>query len=155
MRIAVLLAALALAACGSSSPEEPDPTPVRTAAPAATATKTPAAAAMSADEKAIRAALDGYVAAVRKGDTKQVCARYVARDLVKRIQALGSDCLGFMEDNVKQGGPEFRLDVSSVTVTGNRALVRARAYQSDGPRSGDTPMVRESGAWRLTVPSQP
>jgi ketosteroid isomerase-like protein len=148
MRIAVLLAVLALAGCGSSSPEEPDATPAKTAAPQS-------AAPASADEKAIRHTLDGYVAAVRAGDTKKVCARYMARQLLERIQALGGDCASFIADRVQEGGPSFRLDVSSVTVTGDRALVRARAFESDGPRSGDTPMVREDGTWRLTIPEQP
>jgi ketosteroid isomerase-like protein len=153
MRIAVLLALLALAGCGSSAQEKPAAPRQTAAAPAATATTTQAAA--SQDEQAIRDTLDGYVAAVRAGDAKKVCARYMARELVKRIEALGSDCESFTADRVKEGGPQFRLEVSSVQVTGDRALVRARSYESDGARPGDTPMVREGGRWLMTIPSQP
>jgi hypothetical protein len=152
MRIAVLLTlpALLLAACGSSSQDEP---PARQTA---TATATQAAATGgSADEQAIRAALAGYAAAVRAGDTQKVCARYMARELIKRIEALGGDCKSFTADRVKDGGPQYRLEVSSVEVTGDRAMVRARSYESDGARPGDTPMVREGGRWLMTIPPQP
>jgi hypothetical protein len=162
MRIAVLLAlpVLALAGCGSSSDDAPAAPEKTAAAPAATATRTASAsasasAAMSADEKAIRKTLDGFVAAVRAGDTRKVCARYTARELIRRIEALGSDCQSFSADRVQEGGPQFRLEVSSVRVTGNRALVRARSYESDGARPGNTPLVREGGRWLLTVPPQP
>ena len=36
-------------------------------------------------------------------------------------------------------------DVALAVITGDRAMTRGKAVESDGPRSGDQPLVRENG----------
>lgn len=133
MRIASLLTlVLCLSACGAATAERP---------------------AMSSDERAIRDTLQRYVDATRANDPRGVCA-VMAREVVDKIEAFGSTCESFVADRVREGGPKFALTTTSVVVRGDRAMTRGRAVESDGPRKGDQPLVRENGRWLLTTKTQ-
>jgi hypothetical protein len=120
---------VAVAGCGGAAAEQP---------------------AMSPDERAIRDTLAQYVAAVRANDAAAVC-RLTASELRDEIEAFGTTCESVLARQVREGGPRYRLTTTSVTVRGNRAMTRGRAVESDGPRSGDQPLVREGGRWLLTT----
>jgi ketosteroid isomerase-like protein len=106
--------------------------------------------AMSADERAIRQTLERYVVAVRANDPGAVC-RLTAREVLDTIEAIGTDCESVIADQVAEGGPRYELTTESVQVTGDHAMTRGRAVESDGPRDGDQPLVREGGRWLLTT----
>jgi ketosteroid isomerase-like protein len=125
----VAVVCVALAGCGGAAAEQP---------------------AMSPDERAIRDTLAQYVAAVRADDAAAVC-RLTAREVLDQIAAFGTTCESFVARQVAEGGPRYELVTTSVTVRGDRAMTRGRAVDSDGPRSGDQPLVREGGRWRLTT----
>jgi ketosteroid isomerase-like protein len=140
MRIVItaVLAAAALAACGGGEREPPAQAPKATAA--------------DPDEQAVRATLERYAAAVRAGDAELICKQLMSRAVLAKIDALGGDCArDFIADRVREGGPNFRLTVRSVSIQGNRAMTRGEAVESDGPRSSPQPLVREQGGWRLTT----
>ncbi|HET6551025.1 MAG TPA: nuclear transport factor 2 family protein [Solirubrobacter sp.] len=120
---------VAVAGCGGAAAEQP---------------------AMSADERAIRETLAQYVAAVRANDPAAVC-RLTAGEVIEQIEAFGTSCESVLGRQVRAGGPRYRLTTTSVSVRGNRAMTRGRAVESDGPRSGDQPLVREGGRWLLTT----
>jgi ketosteroid isomerase-like protein len=105
---------------------------------------------MSADERAIRQTLERYVAAVRANDATAVC-RLTAREVLDTIDAIGTDCEAVIGEQVAEGGPRYQLITESVQVTGDYAMTRGRAVESDGPRDGDQPLVREGGRWLLTT----
>jgi ketosteroid isomerase-like protein len=130
---AVVLLSFALAGCGDAAPAPPAATPAR-----------------SADERAIRQTLERYVAAVRANDPRAVC-RLTAREVLATIDAIGTDCETMIADQVAEGGPRFALTTESIQVSGDYAMTRGRAVESDGPRSGDQPLVRERGRWLLTT----
>jgi len=132
-RTAPLLLTLALVACGGDGAEPPAATPP-----------------MSADEQAIRHTLERYVAAVRANDATAVC-RLTAREVLDTIEAIGTDCESVIGEQVAEGGPRYQLTTESVQVTGDYAMTRGRAAESDGPRDGDQPLVREGGRWLLTT----
>jgi hypothetical protein len=132
--LAAILLALALSACGAEAEQ-----------PAA-----PEKPAMSADERAIRDTLKRYVAATRANDPKGVCA-VTAREVIDQIEALGSTCESFVAEPTRKGGPNYSITTTSVVITGDRAMTRGKAVESDGPRSGDQPLVRENGRWLLTT----
>jgi hypothetical protein len=52
---------------------------------------------------------------------------------------------------VAKGGPHYKLTIRSVTVTGDRALVRGKAVEGGKLRDGGSPMVRENGRWLMTL----
>lgn len=133
MRKLVLVALLLVAAgCGGADAE------------------TQAAPPMSADERAIRAVLERYEQATRANDPRGVCA-VTAREVIDEIEAFGTTCEEFVAEPTKEGGPKYTLTTTSVEVRGNRAFARGKAVESDGPRSGDQPLVREKGRWLLTT----
>jgi hypothetical protein len=131
---AAILSVLALSACGAEA-EKPAAAPKP---------------AMSADERAIRDTLARYVAATRANDPKGVCA-VTAREVIDQIEALGSTCERFVAEPTRKGGPHYSITTTSVVITGDRAMTRGKAVESDGPRSGDQPLVRENGRWLLTT----
>jgi hypothetical protein len=133
MRVVFLIPLLCvLAACGTDT---------------ATAPSKPA---MSADERAIRDTLKRYEAANRANDPKGVCAT-TAQEVIDQIEAFGLTCEAFVADAVRESGPDFKLTTTSVEITGDYAMTRGRAVERDGPRSGDQPLVRENGRWRITT----
>jgi ketosteroid isomerase-like protein len=139
MRLAVpLLLALVLAACGGGPGDEQ---PVQGGA---------AQPSMSADERAIRATLERYEQAVRANDPAAVCA-LTAREVLDTIEEVGAECESMIAAQVKEGGPQFELRTNSVQVDGDYAMTRGQAVESDGPRSGDQPLVREGDRWLLTT----
>ena len=105
---------------------------------------------MSADERAIRATLTEYVKAVRANDPAAVC-RLTAREVLTEIARYGTTCESVIGAEIAKRGPKFSLDTRSVAVRGDYAMTRGRAVDAGGPRSGDQPLVRESGRWLLTT----
>lgn len=133
MRVLVLLALVfVVAGCGGGD------------------TETEATAPASADERAIRAVLDRYERATRANDPRGVCA-VTAREVIDEIEAFGTTCESFVAGATREGGPDYELTTTSVVVRGDRAMTRGQAVESDGPRSGDQPLVRENGRWLLTT----
>jgi ketosteroid isomerase-like protein len=108
------------------------------------------AAPMSADEREIRATLAAYVDAVRANDPATVC-RLTAREVLDEIAAFGTTCESVIAGEIAKRGPEFALDTRAVAVQGDYAMTRGQAVDSDGPRDGDQPLVRERGRWLLTT----
>ena len=58
---------------------------------------------------------------------------------------------GFVADGRAEAGPEYTLTTTSVVIKGDRAMTRGKAVESDGPRNGDQPLVRENGRWLITT----
>ena len=134
--VAVISLLFVASACGAEAE--------RVAAPPA------APPAMSADERAIRETLKRYAEATRANDPKGVCA-VTAREVIDQIEAFGTTCESFVADGTRDGGKQYTLTTTSVVVTGDRAMTRGQAVESDGPRNGDQPLVRENGRWLLTT----
>ena len=105
---------------------------------------------MSTDERAIRATLSAYVDAVRANDPAAVC-RLTAREVLSEIAAFGTTCESVIGSEIAKRGPKFSLETRAVAVQGDYAMTRGRAVDSDGPRNGDQPLVREHGRWLLTT----
>jgi hypothetical protein len=133
-RVVVIGLVFALSACGADAEQA----------------AAPPKPALSADEQAIRATLERYVQATRANDPHGVCA-VTAREVIDRIEALGTTCESFVTKGTREGGPSYTLTTTSVEVDGDRAMTRGKAVESDGPRSGDQPLVRENGRWLLTT----
>ena len=71
--------------------------------------------------------------------------------MIDEIEAFGTTCEDFVADQTKEGGPDYTLTTTSVQIRGDRAFARGKAVESDGPRDGDQPLVRENGRWLLTT----
>jgi ketosteroid isomerase-like protein len=144
-RARLLIAAAACAAVAACGGEDEEPA----RAPAATAT--PAAAASTPVERAIAATLERYAQAVRAGDAHTICAELLAPAVLERVKAAGGDCeRDLMADRIAEGGPDYRLEVRSISVRGDRATAQTRSLEADGPRSVTQPLVRDGGGWRLS-----
>ena len=94
--------------------------------------------------------LKRYEQATRANDPRGVCA-VTAREVIDEIEAFGTTCESVVADQTKEGGPKYTLTTTSVEVRGDRAMTRGRAVESDGPRDGSQPLVRERGRWLLTT----
>jgi len=154
--LASVLLATWLAGCGESEPparsaSTPVPTASATAAPSATATGTPAPAA-DAESEAVAAAIERYAAAVRAGDERTICTQLLSRKVLERVKTAGGDCeRDLIASAVADGGPEYRIEVESIDVSGDEATARTRAIERDGPRTQAQPLVREGGRWKLSI----
>jgi hypothetical protein len=67
------------------------------------------------------------------------------------LNDLGGACEEAISAEIAKRGPKFTLETRAVTVQGDYAMTRGRAVDSDGPRNGDQPLVREHGRWLLTT----
>ena len=94
--------------------------------------------------------LKRYEAANRANDPTGVC-KTTAREVLDQIEAFGLTCEHFVADAVREAGPNYKLTTTAVEVHGDRAMTRGKAVESDGPRSGDQPLVRENGRWLITT----
>ena len=52
----------------------------------------------------------------------------------------------FVAEPTRKGGPHYSITTTSVVITGDRAITRGKAVESDGPRSGDQPLVARTAA---------
>ena len=89
--------------------------------------------------------------AAQQGDAEELCGRILARELVARLAAGGSQCIDEMEKAVGDVN-DFELDVTGVTISGTTA--RAEVTHGDGERASAFELAREGGredgAWRVT-----
>jgi ketosteroid isomerase-like protein len=144
-RLAVLVGACVLLAAGCGDDAE------RTATPPAATAASPAAGA-GRDERAIRATLQRYAAAVRAGDAELICAKLLAPEMIATVKEAGGDCArDLMAARIAEAGPDYALDVRSVRITGDRALAATRAVETDGTRVVRQPLVRVGRDWRLST----
>jgi hypothetical protein len=146
-RLAILAGACALlaAGCGDDAERAAVAPAATTAAPGASATTTPA-------ERAVRATLARYAAAMRAGDAELICTKLLAPDVIATVKEAGGDCArDLMADRIAAAGPHYALDVRSVRITGDRATAATRAVETGGTRLIDQPLVRVGGGWRLTT----
>jgi hypothetical protein len=139
-RVRLLLGAAAacavLAGCGDDA-EQPAQPPA-------------AAQAGTADERAVEETLSRYAAALRAGDGRTICAELLAPEVLATVRAAGGDCeRDLIADRIAEGGPDYRLEVRSIEVRGDRATAQTRSLEADGPRAVTQPLVRVRGEWRL------
>jgi hypothetical protein len=136
---AVVAACVVLAGCGG---DEERPAPAQTPAP------TPQG---SPDERAVAETLERYAAAVRAGDARTICAELLAPAVLRKVEAAGGDCeRDLMADRIAEGGPDYRLEVRSIAIDGDRATAETESLEADGPRPVTQPLVRAAGEWRLS-----
>ena len=105
---------------------------------------------MSADERAIRRRSKRYEAATRANDPKGVCAM-TAREVIDQIEAFGLDVRELRRRRHPRGRAALHAHDDLGRDHGDHAMTRGKAVESDGPRSGDQPLVRENGRWLLTT----
>jgi hypothetical protein len=139
-RVRMLLSAAAacavLAGCGDDG-EQP--------------AQAPAAPAGTPDERAVAETLSRYAAAVRAGDGRTICAELLAPEVLATVRSAGGDCeRDLIADRIEEGGPDYRLEVRSIDVEGDRATAQTRSLEADGPRAVTQPLVRVGGEWRLS-----
>ena len=138
-RVRLLLTAsaacVALAGCGGDDREQPAQAP----------------AAGTPDERAVAETLSRYAAAVRAGDGRTICAELLSPDVLAAVRSAGGDCeRDLIADRIAEGGPDYRLEVRSIRVDGDRATAQTRSLEADGPRAVTQPLVRVGGEWRLS-----
>jgi hypothetical protein len=116
------------------------------------ATPPAAPAARSAAERAVADTLERYAAAVRAGDAHTICVELLDPSLLETLRRAGGDCeRDLMADRIAEAGPDYRIDVRSIEVAGDRATARTEAIERDGPRSVVQPLVRSGSSWRLSA----
>ena len=125
-RLTVLCAVL-VAACGSAS------------------------AKPSGDEAAIRHTIDRYAAAVRANDVKTICNELMGAEIRDVGKSTGVSCEELWGDQIAKGGPRYEITIDSISINGDRAIVKSHAVEQDGgPRADTQPLTRIGGRWLLT-----
>jgi hypothetical protein len=118
--------------------------------PAAGTTAAPAAAG-SPDRRAVAETLERYAVAVRAGDARTICAELLAPAVLATVKEAGGDCeRDLMADRIAEAGPDYRLEVRSIEIRGDRATARTESVEADGTRTVTQPLVRAGGGWRLS-----
>jgi hypothetical protein len=127
--VAAVATAAGLAACGGGGgPKQPTP---------------------GQDRAAVRGTLVELERATAAHDYATMCGKVLSRALVARVAGAGLPCetaLRLGLKNVRQP----RLQVSTIKVTGNRALAQVYSGAQGQKGSSDVvQLVRERGAWRV------
>ena len=136
-RLAVLAAALALAGCGGSSAEPEQP-----ARPAA----------RSGADAEVRALFAAWQRALRAGDAKTACTELISADVQRRVEELGGSCERvLLDERIAEAGPQYRLEVLKLQVSGSAGKAQIRESGRDGTSVREQPVVRERGRWRLAA----
>lgn len=79
---------------------------------------------------------------------KPPCPR--SGDRQRRISALGGSCeRDLLRDRIAEAGPDYRMEIASLTVRGARGRMRVRETGRDGTSTREQSLVREGGRWRL------
>ncbi len=109
--------------------------------------QTPTADAFEGDQKPAAQLVVDLADAAGKGDAATICSRILARSLVDRMAAEGSNCTAEVEKALGDAD-QLQLEVRKVQVVGNRAAVTVR--DGDG-RESPLGLVREGRGWRLSA----
>ncbi len=103
------------------------------------------------DEAAIRDTISRYQTAVRANDVKTICNQLLGQEFRDAGKSTGLSCEQLWGDQVAKGGPKYKIDVQSIRIEGDRALVKTRSTESDGRERFDKqPLTRVGGRWLLT-----
>ena len=85
--------------------------------------------------------------AAQQGDAEELCGRILARELVTRLAAGGSQCIDELQKAVGDVN-DFELDVTRITISGTTA--RAEVTHGEDERASAFELAREGDAWRVT-----
>jgi hypothetical protein len=103
------------------------------------------------DEAAIRDTIGRYQAAVRADDVKTICNELLGQEFRDAGKSTGVSCEQLWGDQVAKGGPKYEINIQSIRIQGDRAIVKTRSTEADGRKRSDTqPLTRIDGRWLLT-----
>jgi hypothetical protein len=91
----------------------------------------------------------GFASAVRDGDYRAVCERYLSNEIRQKLTDQGG-----CQDRVKTvvgaaGARAFQLEVVSVKVRGTRARARVRTTQGGRSATASLALLKEDGEWHV------
>jgi Putative lumazine-binding len=115
-----------------------------------------AAAALAAagcgesDADQVRAAVTDFRKATDERDYARICKEILAKDLVRRLDALGLPCETALSKYLSETR-QPKITVRSVKVQGKEATANVRSSAEGQAASDDTlEFVREDGSWRIS-----
>ncbi|MDX6689752.1 MAG: hypothetical protein QOG15_1209 [Solirubrobacteraceae bacterium] len=102
------------------------------------------------DEKAARQTVERFAAASRDKDYQELCDELLSSSIVEQLRSTGLPC----EVALRKGLSNVQnptVDVQSVDIKGDTALVRTASRAAGQPPSEDTvELHKENGHWRIT-----
>ena len=103
------------------------------------------------DNAAIRDTISRYQTAVRANDVKTICNELLGQEFRDAGKSTGVSCEQLWGDQVAKGGPKYEINIQSIRIQGDRAIVKTRSTEADGRKRSDTqPLTRIDGRWLLT-----
>jgi hypothetical protein len=100
------------------------------------------------DQRAVAQKVEDLEDAGKSNKPDDICSNILAKTLVSRLDAAGTDCPTEMKKAIEDAN-DFDLDVRKVTINGDTATAEVRRG-SDGPTETMT-FAREKGQWRATA----
>ena len=99
------------------------------------------------EERAVAQKVEDLQEAGERRQPETICSEILARSLVQRLEAAGTDCTQEMQKAIEDAD-DYALDVTDVTISGSTATVEVRRGE-DGP-SETMEFRQEGGQWRAT-----
>jgi len=99
------------------------------------------------DAKAVAQTLDDLATAGRKKDGKRACAELLSHRRVDALDKAGG-CRKALDDQFDDADV-FKLDVTSIKVSGDRAIARVLSDFDGDKRPRTLTLLREDRRWRL------
>jgi hypothetical protein len=125
-RIAPLVAVLALAACGKERPTQ-----------------------------SVRSSVNTFGSDVAKHDYQDLCDNVLASNLIDALEQRGVPCELALKTGLG-GAKSPKLQIKTIAVNGNKALVSVHSTAANQPPSDDTlSLVKQKGKWKVSSLAQP